>query len=98
MALTEEQQLAVVKALRGKIGGRTLKCPISDDSRWQVQSELAAIPATDDLSNNAITGTRFPTAVVVCQTCGYTILLNIFSLGLADEFGVQPTSEVNVSK
>ena len=96
MALTREQQSAIIEALESKIGERRVVCPVSGDSSWQVQNKLANIPASGDLLASNFGDAAFPTAVLVCNTCGYTILLNLFTLGLAEEFGLTPELAAHV--
>ncbi len=98
MALNENQQLAIINALTVKSRGNLVHCPISGDSNWQVQNQLAHIPATDDPTASVLRDRVFPCAVLVCQTCGYTVLLNLFVLGLADEFGLTGELAGNVSE
>ena len=88
MALTDSQQDAILNALENVMKG-PIVCPLSKDSDWQVQNHLAMIPATDD-ATVALSGTSFPTAVLLCQNCGYTLLVNLYSLGLAEYFELMP--------
>lgn len=97
MALSRDQQEAIVDALKSKIGERRIECPISGDSSWAVQNKLATIPATDDPTSGGFGDSTFPTAVLVCNTCGFTLLLNLISLGLAEEFGLNPKVAADVS-
>ena len=97
MALTEAQQRAIVSALERKSGGHRIECPITRDSDWGVQNRLANIPATDAATESGFGDAAFPTAVLVCNTCGYTLLLNLFVLGIAEEFGLSPKLAADVS-
>ena len=62
-------------------------CPLSKDTDWIVQNHLAMIPATAD-ATVALSGSSFPTAVLLCKKCGYTMLVNLYSIGLAEYFGL----------
>ena len=97
MPITEAQQWAIVDALKSKMGERRTNCPISGDSNWQVQNKLANIPAADDPNAIGLGDAAFPTAVLVCNTCGYTLFLNLYTLGIAEEFGLSPKVVADVS-
>jgi hypothetical protein len=86
--LTVEQQQLVLNALRQKIVGE-ITCPLTKDSDWEVQEYLARLPAGHAAPSLPL-GRSFPTAVVVCRTCGYTIFANIYRLGVAEELGAPP--------
>ena len=89
MALTPEQQELVITRLNERIKGQ-FRCPASNDSNWAVQDHLSRIPATDNLNVNVLGGPTYPCVVVICNTCGYTALFNLYTLGLGEEFGLSP--------
>ena len=89
MMLTQDQQLAIVRALENKIGDRPIECPVCGRAGWTVQSKLALIPATNDPNDSSSFGRSvYPAAVLFCDNCGNIILLGLFKLGLAEEFGL----------
>ncbi len=87
MPLSSEKQQLVIDALSAKQTG-TLTCPITKDSHWEVQAYIAELDATNVAGADEEPEERtFPAAVVMCQTCGYMIFVNLFMLGIADAFG-----------
>ena len=88
---TDSYTSMVVDAIQDKIGGRVLTCPVSLDSDWEVQEYRGVLLATNqsnDLQPLSEMNVSFPLAVLVCETCGYSMMFNLFSLGLADELGL----------
>jgi hypothetical protein len=88
---TDSYTSMVVDAIQDKIGGRVLTCPVSLDSEWEVQEYRGVLLATkqsDDLQPLTEMNVSFPLAVLVCETCGYSMMFNLFSLGVADELGL----------
>lgn len=79
----------VISAIQAKLDGRKLVCPVSQDSTWEVQEYWGILPAFNQPSDMlpALSSTRnsFPLAVLVCGTCGYSMMFNLLSLGLGEE-------------
>lgn len=80
----------VVDAIQSKIGGNALICPVSGDAQWNLQEFQGVLPATDFHDVQALTEMRrsFPLAVLVCETCGYSMMFNLFALGVGEELGL----------
>ena len=93
MALTPEQRQLIGNALFEKAGLATLICPASGDTNWEVEDQLAQLVATDNPNETRLGGVNFPEAVVICLTCGYTMMFNVFYLGIAEELGIPPAEE-----
>ena len=83
--LSEDQAELVITAINEKLGG-DLICPVSGDSHWELQENLAFIPA----HKGVVGAPMYPTVVLLCETCGNTVLLNLFKLGLAEQFEIEP--------
>ena len=84
----------VIDAIQNKIGGHVLTCPVSRDANWEVQEYQAMLPAThriDDVQALSETNVSFPLAVLVCKTCGYSMMFNLFALGIGEDLGLQQT-------
>ena len=79
----------VIDAIEAKIGDRTLTCPVSQDAAWEVQEYWGMLPASnqpgDMLPSLSATRSSFPLAVLVCGTCGYSMMFNLLSLGLGEQ-------------
>ena len=75
----------ILRAINAKIS-RPLDCPLHGETTWSVQEQTTALPALDDPRAPVYFPTQsFPVAVVICDTCGYTFLVNLIKLGLAEE-------------
>lgn len=94
MPLTEAEQRIIIDSLTKRLGGRKLECPISGDSEWQVQDHFGQIPAGS--RGGVLTLASYPNAVILCRTCGYTILLNLYRLGIAGEFDIPQEQDSDV--
>ena len=93
MPLTEEQQRNIVDALNERTEDRVLLCPISGDSSWEVQDIFANLPGG---IGPGVSENSFPSAVILCRTCGYTMLVNLIRLGIAEQFGYEPAESEDV--
>ena len=93
MTLSDEQSQKILDAINKKSSGRQFLCPVSNDAEWQIQRQYGLLIATNDPDNLFHGGQTktFPNAIVICRTCGYSLLFNLFSLGLAEELGIKPT-------
>ena len=85
-----EQQRLITNAIAQKLGARTLICPISGpDATWAIQRQSTTLPALDQPGDApSMRGPAYPLAIVVCEDCGYSFLVNLIKLGLADELGI----------
>ena len=94
MALTPEQQLVILNAVNAKLRPRRLVCPISGDGNWQVERYYGLLYSSDGAGTSQSRSHSFPLAVLTCQTCGYTSLVNLVKLGLASHFGILPNEDL----
>ena len=89
---SESYASLVIDAIEAKIGDRALTCPVSLDSHWEVQEYWGMLPASNQfgeaLPTLAQLSNSFPMAVLLCGTCGYSMMFNLFTLGLAEELGL----------
>ena len=84
----------VIEAISDKLGERQLECWVCRDFDWEVQEYKGVLPATDqfgDMDDLSQISASFPLAAIVCNTCGYSILLNLYKLGVAEALGLPPT-------
>ena len=91
---TESYTRMVVDAIQDKIGGHVLRCPVCQDTDWSVQEYLGVLPATDrfdDVQPLNDMSISFPLALLVCETCGYSMMFNLFALGVGEGLGLQQT-------
>ena len=92
MPLTEDQQQHVIDALNEHIK-RAFVCPASGDSNWTVEASFTQLNAADNLNVTSIGLGNYPCVVVICDTCGYTALFNVYRLGLNEYFGLPARSK-----
>ncbi len=92
---TINQNEIILSALREKLGEGSLVCPISGpQTTWSVQRQTTVLPALDSpLDSVFLNNASFPFAVVTCDHCGYTFLVNLIKLGLAEQFQLPVQSE-----
>ena len=89
MSLTPEQFQALGDSLSEHATPDAVKCPLSGDSNWSIFSgglvflRVVDNPATGDPADSVV-----PLALVTCNTCGYTWLVNVVQLGLRSELGL----------
>ena len=85
----------ITSALNEKLGERKLECPISGDKAiWEVHINTTVVPAmTDPSVAPRVIDRSYPLAVVMCKHCGYTILINLIVLGLAEQLGIHVEPE-----
>lgn len=90
MAMDAVLHQRIIEAINRKIGDRKMVCPISGHTdSWGVDVNGAALPVANEPGVFVSPGgTVFPVAVIVCEECGYTFLMNLLKLGLADEISV----------
>lgn len=90
MPIDEQKLRVVLDAINAKVSPRPLNCPVTGDANWQLESLIALLPATEAPSSIGIlSGPRFPLALLNCQTCGYTMMFNLVTLGLSDLFDMK---------
>ncbi len=94
MAMDPALHRSIIEAINRKIGDRKMVCPVSGHTdSWGVDVNGAALPVANDPGAFVPSGgTVFPVAVIVCEECGYTFLMNLLKLGLADEIGVEASA------
>ena len=83
----------IIDAILEKLEERRLLCPISGDkSDWEVDAAMSALPGLETFEDSPLDSTTsFPVAVLICKHCGYTMLMNLFKLGVAEELGLSVT-------
>lgn len=93
MKLSDEQKEIVRAAIDDKLTD-PLVCPLTGDRSWQLQEHLAFTPAVQP---NVIGGPVFPSVLLMCAECGYTISLNVFLLGVAEQLGLAEQQDIELS-
>ena len=87
MTLTQELLDRIAASIKDKTGGVVSTCPMCGHDEWTLADGYAAIAvgaAPNSTAPYRGGGQVLPCAVVVCDTCGNTVFLNLYRLGLAD--------------
>lgn len=89
MPLSDEHHQIIIDAVNEKSTGPRFLCPISGDSNWGVSDTIAIVPTINTPDNiSALPTTALPLAIMSCNTCGYSMFLNLIKLGLAERLGI----------
>jgi predicted nucleic-acid-binding Zn-ribbon protein len=56
-------------------------CPICNNTQWSASESLAELRQFDK-GNLVVGGKVYPLLVLICKTCGYTLLFNAIKTGL----------------
>lgn len=90
-----ENSKLVIEALAEKLGENSLVCPLSHDSNWEVQGYFAALPAVESFPQDlrGLPSQSYPLAVLLCKTCGFTFFVNLITLGIADQVGIEVSDD-----
>ena len=92
MPFTPEQTDTILRTLRMHLPGNRITCPLSNDDNWQMHDLGVLLSLSDNFKAATLGGPALPLAALTCSTCGYTLLVNLISLGLAGLFDI-PAAE-----
>lgn len=78
--LTDEEIRRVSRWIdeKWKIG----RCPFCLDTQWEVQRCVSVTMPAHEAGGTVFGGTVLPSVIVICLTCGNTVFLNAFMLGI----------------
>ena len=83
----------IMNRILEKLGDRRLVCPISGpEATWSIHPRTASVYAAENPSEipiPSVSSQAYPLAVIICEDCGYTILVNLIKLGVASELGIE---------
>ena len=87
--MDESTRQRIIIALEEKTVSGSLACPISlDQTSWTIQANSTLLPVVDEPGQSVKPGApAYPLAVVMCNHCGYTFLVNLIALGIMNEEG-----------
>jgi hypothetical protein len=68
-------------------------CSFCAERNWVIQGNGLVYLSVQPIATRGIVlgGPTLPAVALMCQTCGNTLLLNVFGLGVAEAFGMAPT-------
>jgi hypothetical protein len=72
------------------------KCPLCGTDNWGVGPGYVTLPIQPQRTSGSLLVVgwpSFPMLTIICRRCGYTVLMNIYNLGLADMFGLTPVAK-----
>lgn len=74
-------------------------CPLCGTDNWAVAPGLVDLDLRSNLSSGKVIvgGPSYPNLVFICNRCGNTVLMNVFTLGLHDLFGLTPAEPAEVT-
>ena len=78
--LSREEKDRILKWLESKWTSAK-QCPICGTNKWHIGDHLSTILTTHK-GNIFIGGPTIPVIIVVCMTCGYTLLFNAVVVGI----------------
>lgn len=85
MPIPGEDVLAIGAALKAKGVGSDSPCPLCGQRRLALNvGGFVTLTLSDQPLNIGLSGPGFPLAALVCQNCGNTMLLNLYTLGLTE--------------
>ena len=77
--------MGIVSVALERVRATETTCPVSGDTEWSVDDHLAMVP-----TGHTRDAVYYPSVVIICDVCGYTLLLNVFSLDIGEDLGLQP--------
>ena len=87
----------IIDAVKTKMGDRDIICPVSGSKKWKIQKYPGMVHAMEyDGKGLVETNFSFPFAVLVCEECGYSLMFNLFHLGVAEEMKL-PSPETDMT-
>ena len=92
--MSPRDQRLVLDAIESSLGGRRLTCPVSGDSEWKLEPSFGIVSAVPSVELRGVPGSgAFPFAIVMCNVCGYSMMFNVFGLGINEELEIWPSEE-----
>lgn len=80
--LSEAEQ-AKAKAWIARFWNNFQGCPICGRKEWQLAGNLVNLHIAYPDAALTVGGPVYPQALLICETCGYTMLFNAVMMGLA---------------
>lgn len=88
LAITPELKNKIIEKLNQR--APTAICPVCQRDRWTLSDGLTMFILQEQVPGIVIGGPVMPCIAIVCTNCGNTHFLNLFVLGVAEEFGIKP--------
>jgi hypothetical protein len=88
---TDAQIQIIIEAVKAKAAPEIGKCSVCGHDEWSVQNGFSAVLLTDTpapfwpYAGQFVAQQSLPSAVLICTTCGNTLLLNLFVLGVYEK-------------
>jgi hypothetical protein len=91
-AFTPEQSQEILQKINQKLGGPPT-CPMCHHNVWQLSDGIVLLTLQSPASGGIqLGGKSLPGVPLICSTCGNTVLLNVFMLGVAEKLGILPSA------
>ena len=86
-----EVQQRIIKAITDRGGIRP--CSVCGNPGFSLADGYVTTPLASNPTAIMLGGSTLPSVALVCNRCGNTLFLNVFTLGLADLIPPTPTPE-----
>jgi hypothetical protein len=85
--LSQEQQDRIIRKIQQKwVGPHT--CPICKTDKWTLTSHVTSPVRLNGLAGGMeLGGQVFPTAMLMCNNCGYLLFFNLILMGVINPMG-----------
>lgn len=94
--LTGHESQLIADRINAKVGEGALVCPVSGPGDWDVLERISFVPASPPSHWVGVRSPHiYPSATIVCKDCGYTMLFNLFRLGVAEDLGFYHSPEIH---
>jgi hypothetical protein len=91
MAFTRDQKQKIGDAILAKRAqdAPPITCPVCQTSHWNIGDGFVRLVLQNEPTKIMLSGPSYPLVPLLCVNCGNTQLLNAFTLGVADMFGIE---------
>jgi hypothetical protein len=90
MSFTPEQRQVIANAIMEKRAENApaMKCPVCYTSNWSIGDGVVRMVLQYNVGIVTLAGPSYPLIPLLCSNCGNTLLLNAFTLGVAELLGI----------
>ena len=100
MKISPEKMTEIIGLLNKNWKGQKI-CPICGNNNWNVSENIAEIREYNK-GSFIVSGSVYPTVIITCNICGYTLNFNAIKLGIlktdTQEKIEQDTNKINENK
>lgn len=99
--MSDNYSALVTKALAAKSKDKDnviAQCEVCGNDNWEVQTYSGSLPALEggaEAKRFPYIDHAFPMAMLVCSNCGFTMMFNLFPLGVADQLSIPKYGQIS---